>query len=571
MRPETGRLDPAGGGNLPLDGPPVAEQRGGTRQKRRRDVIGRFLLGSGLGALVGSGLLAMASVFAPAPQMPGASPAVDETKEPADVKVEPAKADEPAADTTEAPVDEAAVEVLPVVPQPSDLTNPTAPAVEKAPEAPASADPATAPAAPSDLTEPAGDALPKPAETPAASPELAETASPDALADPADASPAPTTPVADTAPADPEAPAGLATASAAEPAPVLGDLPAPPPLTPEEETLLREIAEGGSGSALPEGAVPQPEAALPEPAPTTEAAPPASVDETPKASPEVAPAVETAPTEVADAPLIAPDPTLPSAGTLPADAPVTAEADPLPKIGDTTEAAPAAEDQKSDLPLIAYARKFENPEGKPGFAIVLIDPGTEGIDRAALAALPFPVTFALDPTQPKAAEQAAIYRAAGQEVVILATALPKGAQASDVEVAMVALASALPETVAVMDGPEPAFQSDRPLATLVVPVVGGQGRGLLTWDRGLNAADQVARREKVPAAVVFRDLDAAGESAQVIRRYLDRAAFKAAQEGRVTVVGRAVPETIAALLEWSVEGRAATVALAPLSAVLATD
>ncbi len=94
---------------------------------------------------------------------------------------------------------------------------------------------------------------------------------------------------------------------------------------------------------------------------------------------------------------------------------------------------------------------------------------------------------------------------------------------------------------------------------------------MLTWDQGLNAADQVARREDVPAAVAFRDLDGAGEAAPVIRRYLDRAAFKAAQEGRVTVIGRARPETVAAILEWTVEGRAATVALAPLSAVLSVD
>ena len=50
---------------------------------------------------------------------------------------------------------------------------------------------------------------------------------------------------------------------------------------------------------------------------------------------------------------------------------------------------------------------------------------------------------------------------------------------------------------------------------------------------------------------------------------LDRAAFKAAQEGRVVVVGTTRPETIAALMEWSIEGKGASVALAPISAVLA--
>ena len=52
------------------------------------------------------------------------------------------------------------------------------------------------------------------------------------------------------------------------------------------------------------------------------------------------------------------------------------------------------------------------------------------------------------------------------------------------------------------------------------------------------------------------------------RRYLDRAAFKAAQEGRVVVQGTTRPETVQALLEWTVEGRAGSVELAPASAVL---
>jgi polysaccharide deacetylase 2 family uncharacterized protein YibQ len=101
--------------------------------------------------------------------------------------------------------------------------------------------------------------------------------------------------------------------------------------------------------------------------------------------------------------------------------------------------------------------------------------------------------------------------------------------------------------------------------------VGAQGRGLLTWDRGLNAADQVARRDDVPAAVVFRDLDQAGTDSASIRRVLDRAVFKAGQDGRVAVAGTATPETVAALLEWTVEGKAATVALGPVTAVLAVE
>ena len=154
---------------------------------------------------------------------------------------------------------------------------------------------------------------------------------------------------------------------------------------------------------------------------------------------------------------------------------------------------------------------------------------------------------------------------------MLATGIPAGATAADLEQTFQALATGLPEAVAVIDLASGGFQDDRGLAAQIVPIVKAQGRGLITFDRGLNAADQVARREDVPAATVFRQIDAEGEEIPTIRRYLDRAAFKAAQEGRVTVLGSARPETVAAILEWTIEGRAASVALAPASAVMVVN
>ena len=222
-------------------------------------------------------------------------------------------------------------------------------------------------------------------------------------------------------------------------------------------------------------------------------------------------------------------------------------------------------------PIERFARPFDNVGAKPVFAIVLIDTGEQSLDRIALAELPFPVTFALDPAAPGATLAATIYRASGQEVVMLATGIPGGAKASDIEVTFASNDAALPEAVAVLDLETGGFQANRELTTLIVPVVAGQGRGLLSWDRGLNAASQVARREGLRSGVIFRRLDGEGEPKAQIRRYLDRAAFKAAQNGRVIVAGETRPETVAALLEWAVEGRAATVALAPLTAALRVE
>jgi hypothetical protein len=250
-----------------------------------------------------------------------------------------------------------------------------------------------------------------------------------------------------------------------------------------------------------------------------------------------------------------------------------AEAAPTPRLPGTAPApildrAEVAEAGEG-APIDRFARPFDNPDGKPRLAIVLIDTGGPSLDRTSLAALPFPVTFALDPMAPEAALAATVYRDAGQEVVMLATGLPKGATAADVEVTFAAQAETMPEAVAVLDLPEGGFQGNRAVATLAVPVIAGQGRGVLSWDRGLNAADQVARREGVRSATIFRRLDGAGEDEATIRRILDRAAFRAAQDGAVVVAGETRPETVAALLAWAVEGRASSVAMAPLTAVLA--
>jgi polysaccharide deacetylase 2 family uncharacterized protein YibQ len=260
----------------------------------------------------------------------------------------------------------------------------------------------------------------------------------------------------------------------------------------------------------------------------------------------------------------------PAGAPVPAEAPVAEPAPQLPGIAPAPilDSAPAIVPGEG-APIDRFARPFANPEGKPRLAIVLIDTGGPTLDRTSLAALPFPVTFALDPMAPEATLAATIYRGAGQEVVMLATGIPAGATAADLEVTFGAQAQTLPEAVAVLDPPEGGFQGNRAMATLAVPVIAGQGRGVLSWDRGLNAADQVAQREGVRAATIFRRLDGSGEDEGTILRHLDRAAFRAAQDGAVVVAGDTRPETVAALLAWTVESRAGSVALAPLTAVLA--
>ncbi|MEM8629774.1 MAG: divergent polysaccharide deacetylase family protein [Pseudomonadota bacterium] len=377
--------------------------------------------------------------------------------------------------------------------------------------------------------------------------------------------------------ASPSAP--LAPGSAAPASPVLETVPAQPPAPPATGGVVA-VAEPEVSTLTP-----QPETtALPiigsgETADAAEEAPEAP-DEVPDEVPvteeiaEVAETSEPVTQENTEEAVASVEPTV-------TDRTGGAQTNRLPTIGGTVEEdepaeAPEASAEEAEAEvevagLGALARNsapFEDAEGRPLFSVVLIDVGGEGLARDSLTTFSFPVTFAIDPTRPDATEAAEAYRAAGHEVLILADGLPDNAQPSDVEVLLTGYIDLLPQAMGVVDTSDNGFQTKRDLVSQVVQIVGESGHGLLTYDRGLNSAQQIAAREGVPAALVFRELDADQENTGTIKRYLDRAAFRAAQEGQVVMVGRTYPETVTALFAWALEARSQTVKLAPLSAVM---
>lgn len=398
------------------------------------------------------------------------------------------------------------------------------------PSAPGGTDTAAAPVAPEAAppVEPAGSDLV--AETPAQpqeAPVPPPTAAPEGIVE------TPAAPEAEagvSAPQVADQPQAVAPAApgdlTAEVAPDAAELPPPPPLTPEEEALLQP-PETAPGEPL-------------SPAPP----PPSVLPPTPGLS-DAAEGVIT--------------------GRLPR---IGAEEAPMAPGAETEDGAADAAVAIADLPPLArFARPFDNPDGKPLFSILLEDKGAD-VNRAELAAMDLPLNVVIDPLAEGAAERAAIWRAAGQEVVLSAASLPEGATPGDLEQIFQALATRLPEAVAVIDATGTGFQNNRALAAQIVPILLDQGRGLVSFDQGLNAADQVARREGLPAATIFRRFDLDNATGPAVKRYLDRAVFKAAQEGQVAVIAELRPETVAGLLEWTVEGRASTVAMAPISALL---
>jgi polysaccharide deacetylase 2 family uncharacterized protein YibQ len=392
----------------------------------------------------------------------------------------------------------------------------------------------------------------------AANPPISETAPDLPLSEPV----SPTVPGADIAPT-PDAgtmPAPhqdkLLDPPAAPPAQSDEAVPELPQAEPATETALLQVPAAPQAPATDEKVADLRDAPLPEPdQPATEA--PAAETMADDAAPGALPDVQIAMDDGLDK-------QVPGVTT-----------DRLPRIGDAEPAEPALEalalEAAEQPPLLAFARPFAAEAGVPLFAILLHDIGAAGMSREDLANLPFAVTFVIDPSAPDAAEAAQAYRAAGQEVMIEIGALPEGATPADLEQSFQSLALALPQAVAMLDAAAGGLQENRPLATQAIPILKAQGRGIVTYDLGLGAADQVAQREGLAHASIFRTLDAEGEATAVIRRYLDRAAFKAAQEGQVLVIGQTRPETVAAILEWMVEGRGSSVQLAPVTALMAAE
>ena len=235
---------------------------------------------------------------------------------------------------------------------------------------------------------------------------------------------------------------------------------------------------------------------------------------------------------------------------------------------------------QSDVPVVAVkpvtapkvqvqsykdvASAFDNPQNLPLISIILYDPGTQSANREALVALPMPLTFAIDPLDPLAAKYAATYRAAGHEVVIFAKAVPKSASKADYEKLLETYLQILPQTVGLVDLEFGGFQAEMAASSAIVSYLQSKGRGVVTWDQGKNLAQKIAQRSGAPSALIFRRL---GFESSDIKIKLDQAVFRAGQDGQAVVFGDTSAQTIAALMEWQLQGGPNGAVIAPLSAV----
>jgi hypothetical protein len=233
---------------------------------------------------------------------------------------------------------------------------------------------------------------------------------------------------------------------------------------------------------------------------------------------------------------------------------------------DTTGADASSAADSSAAPFVRNSEPANQEPGLPLMSIVLVE--EEGaVGAEALEDFPYPLTFAIDPSDPDAVARMKARRAAGFEVMVLAD-LPREGQPQDAETAMPVWFDRLPEAVGILEGIDSGVQGNRALADQVASIAGDLGYGLVLQDNGLNTVQKMALRDGIPSGVVFRDFDGAGQDPRAMRRFLDQAAFRSGQEGAVIMLGRLKPDTISALLIWGLQDRASSVALVPISTSL---
>lgn len=237
----------------------------------------------------------------------------------------------------------------------------------------------------------------------------------------------------------------------------------------------------------------------------------------------------------------------------------------VPESETETEVAPASE---RALDRNAVHFQTDAPE-RPYMAVLLLDDGSD-LALEALSDLGFPVSVVIAATQADAASRARAYRKAGHEVVMAISGLPSGARAQDVEVTLGSYIERFDVSVAMME-PVDGARLSRGVLQQIMTILAASGHGMVSFDQGLNTADQIARAGDVPSLRVFRDIDGRGQNASAIRRLLERAAFKAGQDGEAAVLARAQPETLRVLSTWALEGNGGQLNLAPVSALLNRD
>ena len=243
---------------------------------------------------------------------------------------------------------------------------------------------------------------------------------------------------------------------------------------------------------------------------------------------------------------------------------------PIGQPDDTPGATVVVEPAEPGAAFEQFANTEFVPEpNKPFLALIIEDVGVEGVSSDTLSGIAAPLTIAVSPGNPAAAE----YREQGFELVSrLAGADGNGISASIDEASLITIANALrdgsSQIVALTDSMDGDLHRNTRAMAQLARELKQSGHGLLTFERfGVGAAVNAIKAENVPHGSILRLLDENRDRAAV-RRALDRAALEASKTGAAIVYARSYPETMSALVPWLLSNTAGSIQIAPLTATI---
>lgn len=211
--------------------------------------------------------------------------------------------------------------------------------------------------------------------------------------------------------------------------------------------------------------------------------------------------------------------------------------------------------------------------GRPLLGVILLDVGAKGLSVDKLKKLNAPLTIAILADAPDASERALAYSAAGFEVIAMASddrnaALNQALNSAQIQNALDVIFTNVPNAIGLLDSKQANIQKNSRTAKAIMKGFVDTGHGLITYDKGLNSVDRVARAAGVRTAKVARTLDANSENKAIMVRYLDRASLDAGRDGAAIILGTTAKSTVAIIAVWLLSSKGKNVSLAPASAVL---
>lgn len=138
---------------------------------------------------------------------------------------------------------------------------------------------------------------------------------------------------------------------------------------------------------------------------------------------------------------------------------------------------------------------------------------------------------------------------------------------------MTKLVNLTPQTIGVIERKTAALQQSRDVLLHMPKVLNYSGDGLVVYEKVLNTQAKEAGKAGLSVATIYHNLDSADQNERIIRRFLDGAAFRAANSPSESMVAldRLRPETMSAILTWARQYRAQKIAVVPLSQLMKAD